>query len=168
MAFCSSCGVNLSSGATFCSGCGQPVASQAVGAPSTPVQPTGPSEQTFFKGTDVLVTNTRLVRGNETFAMSGVTSVSSFTEVPSKKGPIILIVIGALALLAGGSQSSFGVAFVGLVMIGLGVLWFRSIKNVYHVRLVTASGERDALSSRDREYVGKIVGAISQAIVHRG
>ncbi len=100
--------------------------------------------------------------------MSGVTSVSSFTEVPSKKGPIILIVIGALALLTGASQKSFGVALVGLIMVGLGVLWFRGIKNVYHVRLVTSSGERDALTSRDGEYVGKIVGAVSQAIVHRG
>jgi hypothetical protein len=100
--------------------------------------------------------------------MSGVTSVSSFTEVPSKTGPIILVLIGALVSLGGGTQSSVGAVVVGLAMVVLGILWFRSIKNLYHVRLVTASGERNALTSRDAEYVGKIVGAIGQAIVHRG
>jgi len=167
MAFCGSCGANLSSGSGFCTSCGQPVTSQSASAAPTPVQPPRSNEQTFFKGEDILVTNTRLIRGNETFAMSGITSVSSFTEVPSKKGPIIVVVVGVLVLL-GGAQSGVWVALLGAAIIGLGIWWFRSIKNVYHVRLVTASGERDALGSRNMEYVGKIVGAINQAIVHRG
>jgi hypothetical protein len=98
--------------------------------------------------------------------MSGVTSVSSFTEVPSKKGPIILIAVGVLAVLS--FKSSAAVGLIGIILLALGIWWFRSIKNLFHVRLVTASGERDALSSRDGQYVGEIVGAVSQAIVHRG
>lgn len=158
MSFCSSCGTALSDGSAFCRSCGQSASGGADSGRS--------SEHTFFQGPDVLVTNTRLVRGNETFAMSGVTSVSSFTEVPSKKGPIILIAVGVLAVLS--FKSSAAVGLIGIILLALGIWWFRSIKNLFHVRLVTASGERDALSSRDGQYVGEIVGAVSQAIVHRG
>jgi hypothetical protein len=167
MAFCGNCGANLASGSAFCHGCGQPVAQQSTISAVSPVQPARPSEQTFLQGQDLLVTNTRFIRGNETFAVSGITSVSSYTEVPSKMGPIVLTAIGALVFL-GGLQSDAGLAFLGAVMMGLGILWFRSIKNIYHVRLVTSSGERDALSSPDIAHVGKIVAAINEAIVYRG
>ena len=167
MAFCGNCGASVSSGSAFCNNCGQSVSSQATTATGAAVQPARVKEQTFFEGEGVLVTNTRLVRGNETFAMSGITSVSSFTEVPSKKGPFVVIAVGVLVFLVS-IQSSLGAALVGVALVGLGIWWFRSIKDVYHVRLVTASGERDALTSPNIEYVAGIVGAINQAIVHRG
>ena len=65
-------------------------------------------------------------------------------------------------------QSSWGAVVFGVLLIALGVWWLRSIKNIYHVRLMTASGERDALNSPNGEYIATIVGAINQAIVHRG
>jgi hypothetical protein len=115
----------------------------------------------------VLITNVRFVKGNETFAMSGVTSVRSHTEFPSKTGPILLIIVGAIVGVVS-IQSSLLAAFIGVVMVGLGILWYRSIKNIYHVFLVTASGERDAVSNLDANYIGGIVAAVNQAIIHRG
>jgi Family of unknown function (DUF6232) len=167
MASCASCGAALSSVVSFCGSCGTPVPALPPSAANAPRTPGRPAEQTFFQSGGVLVTNTRFVRGSETFAMSGVTSVSSFTEVPSKKWPIVIMILGALALL-GGITSSVGAVVFGVILIAVGVLWWRSIKDVHHVRLVTASGEKDALSSTDQAYIGKIVGAISEAIVHRG
>jgi len=166
MPFCSSCGGTLSPGSAFCNNCGQST-SQSSTATAVAVQPTKTSEQRFFEDQNILVTNSRLVRGSETFAMSGITSVLSFTEVPSKKGPISLLVIGGLISLAS-MQSSWGAVVFGVLLIALGVWWLRSIKNIYHVRLMTASGERDALNSPNGEYIATIVGAINQAIVHRG
>jgi|HubBroStandDraft_6_1064221.scaffolds.fasta_scaffold23464_3 hypothetical protein len=167
MAFCSSCGANIPSGSGFCNSCGQSVTPQATTTSAAAAQPARIAEQAFFKSDDVLVTNTRLVKGNETFAMSGVTSVRAHTEVPSKKGPIIVMVVGVLVLL-GSLRASLGGALVGVALIGLGIWWFRSIKNIHYVRLVTASGERDAIGNVDGEYIAKIVAAISQAIIHRG
>lgn len=167
MSFCSGCGGNLVAGSLFCNQCGQSVVSSATTANGAAVQPARTPEHTFLQDENVLVTNTRFVRANETFAMAGVTSVASFTKIPSKKGPIIIIVIGALVFLAS-LQSSIGGAIVGAALIAVGILWFRSIKNIYSVRLVTASSERDAFSSTDGSYINTIVSAVNQAIVHRG
>jgi len=165
MPFCSNCGAALSLGSR-CSSCGQSSSGTST-AVAVADKPTAVPEQRFFDDQNILVTNARLVRGSETFAMSGITSVMSFTEIPSKKGPIILIVIGGIIFLAS-MQSSWRAAIFGAILLGAGIWWLRSIKNVYHVRLMTASGERDALHSHDGEYISKIVGAVNQAIIHRG
>ena len=169
MAFCSSCGTNIPSGGAFCNNCGQPVSaiSPEVTTDTAAAQPARSAEQKFFEDHNICVTNTRILKGNETFAMSGVTSVMAFTEVPSKKGPIILVVFGGLILLGSAARSIVGAVF-GAVLVALGIWWMRSIKNNYHVRLMTASGEKDAMSSPNAEYIGNVVKAINQAIVHRG
>jgi hypothetical protein len=167
MAFCAGCGSNVPSGSGFCTNCGQPANAEQTTVKVAPAQPVRVAEQKFFEADGVLVTNTRFVRGNETFAMSGVTSVRAHTVVPPKTGPIILIIFGAIIGLAS-LQSSLSGVLVGVVVIGLGILWFRGIKNSYFVRLVTASGERDAVSSFDANYIGGIVDAVNQAIIHRG
>jgi hypothetical protein len=77
------------------------------------------------------------------------------------------MILGGIVALAS-MQSSWGGTLFGLFVAGLGILWLRSIKNIYHVRLVTASGERDAMSSPNAEYIASIVGAINQAMIHRG
>jgi hypothetical protein len=167
MAFCGGCGSNVPVGSGFCTNCGQPTNAEQAAVKITPAQPARVAEQKFFEADGVLVTNTRFVRGNETFAMSGVTSVRAHTVVPPKTGPIILIIFGAIVALAS-LQSSLPGVVVGIVIAGLGIVWFRGIKNSYFVRLVTASGERDAVSSFDANYIAGIVEAVNQAIVHRG
>jgi hypothetical protein len=166
MPFCSSCGSTLSSGSAFCNACGHST-SQTSTATAVAVQPPSTSERRFLEDQNVLVTNTRLVKGNETFAMSGITSVMSFPEIPSKNGPIILMVFGGVIFLFS-VQSSWGAAFFGVLLVALSFWWFRSIKPIYHVRLVTASGQRDAMSNSDGAYIDKIVEAVNQAIIHRG
>ncbi len=166
MPFCASCGGTLTSDSGFCGKCGQlivanPQATAAIQAPRV-------AEKTFFESDGVLVTNTRLVKKDgETFAMSGVTSVASYAEVPSKKWPIILMVLGILVLLSSIRSSIAGV-LIGVALTALAIWWFRSIKNIYKVRLVTASGQRDAIADTNREYISKIVDAVSGAIVYRG
>jgi Family of unknown function (DUF6232) len=167
MAFCSKCGVTIVAGSAFCNGCGQPVNSQGPVMEGAPSQAARSVEHKFFDDGNTLVTNTRVVRGNVTFAMSGITSVKSFPEFPSKKGPIALIVIGALTFLAA-LRSSVGVALSGAVLVALGIWWLRSIKTIYHVRLVTASSEKDAVGDTNAQYINSIVDAINQAIIHRG
>lgn len=110
------------------------------------------------------MTSARVVIGGQTHAMSGITSVRSIEEKPSRKGPIILGVIGIISLLIGEAAS----IVIGLILIGLAVFWFISIKPTYHIGLVSASGESKALSSKDAAYISKIVNAINEAIIARG
>jgi len=120
-------------------------------------------EKTFLSDGGVTVTNARFIVPSQTYAMSGITSVKSFEEQPSRKGPIILIVIGVLALFAGKST-----IVVALLFLAAGIAWWVLEKATYHVLLSSASGEAKALSGKNREWVGRVVTALNDAIVHRG
>lgn len=169
MAFCPTCGSSVEPEKAFCSNCGKPLtaASQTVttsGAAAAPAL-----ERTFHNSPGVLVTNSRFVVGSQTFAMSGVTSVSSFTEPASHKWPIVIIVLGALAMLGGlaqGSQGWGGILF-GVLIVATGIWWFTKQKPTFHVLLRTASTEVKALNSKDEGYIAGVVKALNDAIIYR-
>ena len=176
MPFCPSCGSQLDSSAAFCSGCGKPVSfsvqsGNAIGAVSpgmaVAAAPAQAIERTFFQQGDTLVTNTRFVKGNGMWTMSGVTSVSVGTDVPSKKGSIALIVIGGVILLAGLQGSVTAVVF-GLGVAALGIWWLVRLKNSYYILLMNAATSTKAISDTNRGYIDTIVKALTEAIVHRG
>lgn len=172
MPFCSQCGNSVQSGSTFCSNCGKSVAASGGSAASKNAgSPPITSEKEFYKGTGVLVTNSRFVVGPQTFTMSGVTSVSSYTEPPLRKGPVIVIVLGILFSLGGCAQASqgrgIGGVVFGLLVVAAGVWWFISRKPTYHVLLRSSSGEAKPLGSQDPSYIGDVVSALNNAIVYR-
>jgi ABC-type uncharacterized transport system permease subunit len=79
---------------------------------------------------------------------------------PSRIGPIILILAGALmAIQAPPVGALFGVP---------GIAWWFFQKTTFHVLLRTSGGETSALKSFQRDYVNKVVTALNEAIVHRG
>ena len=120
-------------------------------------------ERTFLSEGGVSVTNARFMTPGQTYAMSGVTSVKSARSDPSRKPPIIMGIIGVLALAGGG-----GITVVGLLLIaGALAMWFLQ-KPEFHVQLSSASGEDTALTNRDEQFIAKVVGALNDAIVHRG
>lgn len=120
-------------------------------------------EKTFFSSGDVSVTNARFMAKGQTYAMSGVTSVKSFRQNPSRKGPLILGFIGLLAMTGGG-----GALLVGLLIVGGAIAWWFSQKPEFSVLLSSASGEVKALASPDGDFISKVVGGLNDAIVHRG
>ena len=120
-------------------------------------------EKSFFNDGGVSVSNSRFIAQGQTYAMSGVTSVKSSRQDPSRKAPIIMGIVGLLAL-AGGSTA----AIVGLLLIaGAVAMWFLQ-KAEFQVLLYTASGEAKALTSNDGAFVSNVVAALNDAIVHRG
>lgn len=120
-------------------------------------------EKTFFNENGVSVSNARFIAQGQTYAMSGVTSVKSFRQEPSRKGPIILAIIGLIALTGGGTVTVVGLALIA----GAVALWILQ-KPEFSVLLSSASGEAKALTNKDGEFIGKVVAALNDAIVHRG
>lgn len=118
------------------------------------------TEQTFFDEGGVTVTNARFIVPSQTYAMSGVTSVKSLRRNPSRKGSIVLIVLGLLAMWID--------IFVGLLIIGGGVIWWVVSKPLYAIVLSSASGEAEVFSSMDATFISRIVNALNEAIVARG
>jgi hypothetical protein len=126
-------------------------------------------EVSIYQDANIHVTNLRTVLHGKTYAMANVTSVSTFTE-PAKKAPgIVLAVIGGLLVLSGlpggDLQGCFLTIGLPLLVVGIAAAWLA--KDVYWIRIGSASGEANALSSRDHGYIARIVNAMNEAIVRR-
>ena len=117
-------------------------------------------EKTFFEYEDVKVTNARFVTAGQTFAMNNVTSVKTRKDSP-KRWPGILVVVIGLAMLASNP-------FAGIPIVFVAGYYLYQQKTTYHVMLTTSGGESSALKTFQPEYIAKVVGALNEAIIHRG
>jgi hypothetical protein len=125
-------------------------------------------EKTFYTDEHVTVTNSRLIALGETFAMSGVTSVKMEEEKPSRRNPILAMILGGGIAVASLFAGEMGGLLFGLLFAGAGYWLLRRQKPKYHITLRTAAGDSKAYHSTNKGEVSKIVAAINDAIVHRG
>jgi hypothetical protein len=117
-------------------------------------------EKTFFEYDDVKVTNARFISGGQTYAMSNLTSVKTFEEKPKRFWGILIFLFGLMAL-----NSS---TVVGIAICAAAAFYLYKQKTVFHIMLATSSGETSALKTYQPEYLNKVVGALNNAIIHRG
>jgi hypothetical protein len=183
MAFikCSECGNEISDKAKFCINCGVPieVATQAKEIPNSTAKQappqSGPSDLNQHKGTEtnyysrdgVKITNTRFIVENTTYPINGITSVRTSEIPPNKTGSIFLIVLGAILTLLGFSSNGSNITIAGVIFIVIGIIWLMSLKTWYALRISTSAGEKDAVTSKDEDYIRHIA-ALNEAIIHRG
>jgi hypothetical protein len=127
-------------------------------------------EVQVYRDANIQVTNLRAILHGKTYAMANITSVSMFTEVRSKFPGVVVGFLGVVLLLSGfGSREALGCFIVfGLVLIAVGIAYFVAQKDRYWVRIGSASGEMNALTSQNREYIERVVNAMNEAIVRRG
>lgn len=114
-------------------------------------------EKVYLDEDGIMVTGARFVVPGQTYAMSGITSVL----VGSKSTVVASALIGLFGLYMGTVNLVYGVLFVGAA-----VLWYFQSK--YVVMLTTASGASEALSSRDKDKILRIVDALNNSIIGRG
>jgi len=119
-------------------------------------------EKVFFDAGNISVSNSRFIVDGQTYAMGNVTSVKAGVE-EAKKGSGILIGLIALIVLFGAESILWG----SIIFI-VGVLAFIGAKNKYSVVLSTSSGENQALTSKDKIHIERVVSALNEAIVSRG
>lgn len=185
---CPDCNRSVSDFAPACLGCGRPVSTfdalavqvaleepkaavaQKVEAAPAPSQAAG--EHVFFRDADVTVTSVRVQVRAATYAMSNVTSVSSFVHVPPKPGGFVA---GALLFLAPAAfmiylDKNDGIGWL-LGVIGALLLLPYVLSNpkpMHWVRIGTAGAEANAIYSHDAEWTRCVVAAINDAILRRG
>lgn len=117
-------------------------------------------EQIFLDESGVKVTNARFITYGKTQALAGITSVSTLVKNPNRLWPIILIILGGI--LAFNGDITFGILAL------IGILWLVFQKSTYYVRLESASGTSNALESKDKDFIFRVVDALNDAIVARG
>jgi hypothetical protein len=120
------------------------------------------TEKTFYRDDSVVVTQARFVANGKTYAMRNISSVSLMKKARSRLFEFICFFIGAL-LLFSTNTLLFGVI---LILLGLALLFL--LKDEYSVRIQSNSGEADGFISKNKDYVGKVVAAVNEAIVFRG
>ena len=118
-------------------------------------------EKVFLKDNNVTVTQARYIANGKTYTMRNISSVSLFTLKSSYTLETILIVVGVILLIA-------GTYIVGGILGAIGVTLMVIKKDEYAVRISTNSGETNSLTSKDKDYIQKIVDALNDAIIHRG
>ena len=123
-------------------------------------------EQIFFSGGDVQVTRTRVIVGNQTYPVNGITSIRTAHIPPNRLGSVLAGILGLLVLFT--SQGNLQNIIFGLVLIGVAVLLWIKAKHTYSIFFGTAGGEKQALSSADADYVNRVAGAVDEALIARG
>jgi hypothetical protein len=119
------------------------------------------AEQVFLDLGTIKVTNTRFIVPGQTYAMSGITSVSHIEKDPSKALGWTLIIIGALICVT-------PLLPMGILFILGGALYLWKGKGKYDVQLQTSSGALRALTSKDKDMVQRVANALNSAIIYRG
>lgn len=129
-----------------------------------------PQETVYLNTSDVLITHSRAVIQNKTYAMSNITSVAMLTKPPNKEAHFLLLATGAIILVIGlsGGNGSILCTGIGALFVLLGILMLISARTQYIVRIGSASGESNALTSIRQETVQHIVDAMNEAIIRRG
>jgi RNA polymerase subunit RPABC4/transcription elongation factor Spt4 len=161
MAYCVHCGQNVTDEGTFCPQCGKSKAGTSSGGGTVvvAVQKTE-SEKTFLSTEGATVTNTRIIVPGKTYAMAGITSVRSTVIAPNRGWAILTAIVG-IGCLIGGAIGW------GIFLLAAGVVWAIALKDTYAVAVNSASGEIQAVVSKDEGYITDIVQAVNEAIVYR-
>ena len=125
-------------------------------------------ETTFYSDErGVRITNTRAIVGATTYAMANITSVSTAVKPANRTPGIVVAILGLLVLVITGLLGSSGGVIFGVIFLGLGILVAVIAKATYVVRIGSASGEADAISSKDEKYIQAIVQAMNEAFIKR-
>ncbi|WOF75231.1 DUF6232 family protein [Parvibaculaceae bacterium PLY_AMNH_Bact1] len=125
-------------------------------------------DETIFQQGSISVTKTMATISGTSYPINGIGSISIVKE--ESKSVFFWIVVVVLALF-GWSLLSAGEVLVGLVTLGIasGIGWLLySAQPKHHLVIRTASGDTQALTSKDMVHLGKVKSAIEQAVAARG
>lgn len=131
-----------------------------------------PGEKVYLDENNVLVTSKRAVLSGTTYALNNITSVKMSKKDPDHGCMLILTLAGVLGVLIGifvlqDGASGWAWVILGAIMaVGGGTVITQS-KPDHIVRLGSASGETNALSSKDQAFIMRVTEALNDAIIDR-
>ena len=120
-------------------------------------------EKTYFKSTNVTVTQSRFITGSKTYAMRNISSVQMGKISPKIGFPILLIVVGIIIILFNLEPNEY--TLIGGVLSVIGILIIVLSKPRYTVQISSTSGETNALVSKDKALISRVVEAVNESII---
>ncbi len=124
-------------------------------------------ERVFLNEGGTVVSISRIILSGITYATANITSVSK-RKIPARPGcAIAVIAFGGFGLLMSFTEG-FTELVASVVVLAVGILWYRSLKPSYLIVFASSSGESEAMKSTDEALIDRVVGAVNQAIISRG
>lgn len=127
-------------------------------------------EKVYFEENSVKVTNSRLLIGEQTFAMDEIRAVSTYWARKNRPIAFILIGVGAGLTGTGRGLSSFLQIVINILTVGsiiAGIVILVRFSTIYGLTLSTESGENSISFSSNKKFIEKIKEAINQSIAER-
>lgn len=143
---------------------------------------TTPDKVIYTDGHEVTVTDSTLQVNKQEYQLNGVTKCVLMVLHPNRAPGIalllvglILVAVGALQLIPASAIPAIEIGdglmsvnmlaiWIGAALALIGVLILGIVRERYAVRIATAEGEKDAVVSPKKEYIGQIVDAVNQVI----
>jgi hypothetical protein len=140
-----------------------------------------PDKVLYTDGHDVVITESTFQVKNKSYNLNGITRHGLSTLRPDRAPGLLLFIVGVIVSLAGilkaippswmndlyinGSYVDVNTlaTWVGLGLALIGILITSVVKEKYAVRIATAEGEKNAVVSKEKEYIRQIVNALSEA-----
>ena len=116
----------------------------------------------------VRITNSRAIFGAKTYAMANISSISMGTIAAKLMPGILVAIMGLLIIIPSASLGKVGFIIFGVLVLVIGILMSTTAKATYIVKIASTSGEADAISSHDKNYIQSVVNAMNEAIIKRG
>ncbi|HEY98592.1 MAG TPA: zinc ribbon domain-containing protein [Dehalococcoidia bacterium] len=189
MNYCPACGQKVEETSRFCSNCGQKLSNMEIAGGEDSRQSEKESNRTrtveieraeptyYSDAAGIRITSTRVIipgrtssEGPSTYSMANITSVKTVKRGPSLGVVIVMAIIGACFIAAqyGFEMDNEILTVVGIVFIVVGLALAILLKPTYYLQIVSASGEIDALESKSKESIDRVVTAINEALIKRG
>ncbi|MFA5033203.1 MAG: DUF6232 family protein [bacterium] len=177
--FCRECGKTIEEDSKFCKHCGIDINKTVKGKKDeeksarivierseTTEKQKGGEVSYYSDEKGVRITNARAIIGTTTYMMANITSVSKKKEPNLIRQWGIFIAILAFLLTIWTLNSNMqSISFLGILILICGVLMAVFSKQVYVVKIGSASGEADAIRSKDESYINGVVSALNEAFV---
>jgi Family of unknown function (DUF6232) len=166
---CRDCSEAVSKEAAACPHCGAP--QQLSVPPPLPGQPPViQSEAIIYSDNTVAVTSARISIGGTTYSLRNIASVRMAFTPPQVGLAFLFLLLGIFVLLlttiplnANNYNPIAGIILSCPIIVG-SIIWMCCLKSKYHVDLSSVSGEIHLLTSKNKEYIQRVVLSINEAI----
>jgi hypothetical protein len=119
--------------------------------------------ETPFNDRGVSVTRNALSSAGQVFPLRDIAGVQVVTVQKNKVLPIAISLLGAAGAIAGGIFRAPAGIVCGVMLVVVGWLTWATQDITHRLMVQTANGEREALSSVDREFVERVGAAVNEA-----
>jgi hypothetical protein len=117
-----------------------------------------------FNERGVSITRNSFSAAGQVFGLREIRGTRIVTAQKNKMLPLVLSLVGLAGAIAGGAFRSGAGLTLGVMMVVVGVLAWYTQDVMHRLMVVTAAGEREALSSPDLEFVQRVDEVLQRAL----